>query len=815
MTPRYGSLRAAGSGATATVYEAIRSDGARVALKVAHADDATIRAAFAREAWHASLALTSRLPELVDVGWLVVDGDAARVAADGEGAPYLSLRWMEGEPATTLQGAASHAAALAVARDVGAALAALHAAGVAHGDVKPANVLVDASGRASLVDLGLAASAYERALEGATPRYLALADADLGDARARDLLALALTLVELVDPVAASSDHLVDRARAARLGGALGTVCDALLAPAPGARASAAWVVEQARAALGQADVDVDARRRRVRAAYLGVRREEIAAAARATDATPGWFPDVVDSARRARSLNQADARGGVELDQLDLVGRARWLIALAGAAAASWPLTAVAAVTDRALASALERLSERTTPEAWTLRDVEGALAADPRASADDAARAALRDPREVLDARGAADLAFGLARVPVDRAAIARVESACAEGSRAMPFALVAAAADALRLAGEVGRSRSLVLGGGAGEGGAALGLAADVLRRAGDLARARELGERAIARGDDVDDRARAVLARVALDEGATALADELVGSRPATAALCEVAALAATTRGETARALTLVARGEAAATTPEQRARLAAMRGYATHATDAAAALHAYGAAVEHAVRAGAVVEEATYRTGQAAAAVSVGDLGVAIATARRAALLWEHLGKPALAARALLAVAAAYAAAGAGLEAKAAAREATARARDAADRRAEAYAWWAIADVAEDGSAEGLAAATLAAELVEDASAEDTLRAAGRLSRHGASLDLARAEELDATARRTDLAAEARLDWWGGRAIALARSEPREVERASGDVVAAVLSLVGARAAIAERGRALAAAAALA
>ncbi len=204
--------------------------------------------------------------------------------------------------------------------------------------------------------------------------------------------------------------------------------------------------------------------------------------------------------------------------------------------------------------------------------------------------------------------------------------------------------AAADALRLRGDLGRARSLVLR----EGSSADALAADILRRAGDLALAEERARRALAEDADPTGRACAVLARIALDRGDQGEAARLTEGA-STAAVSEVAALVCAARGNMAGALAEITRGEALATRAEERARLAAVRGYVAHGSDPEGTFAAYGAAVDHAVRSGAIVEEATYRTGEAAAAVSLGELGAAIATARRAALLWEHLGRPELAA----------------------------------------------------------------------------------------------------------------------------------------------------------------------
>jgi transcriptional regulator with GAF, ATPase, and Fis domain len=342
---------------------------------------------------------------------------------------------------------------------------------------------------------------------------------------------------------------------------------------------------------------------------------------------------------------------------------------------------------------------------------------------------------------------------------------------------------------------------------------------------------------------------VLARLAFDEGRLDDVEELT-REARDAAPCEVAALAASARGDPARALGLLARGEAVARSAEERARLAGVRGYVLHASDPARSRDAYASAVEDAVRSGAVVEEATYRMGEAAAAADLGDLGRSIETARRAALLWDHLGRPALAARAELARAAAHATAGAAHEATRAAAVAIARAREGGDVRAEAYAWWAVADVhgaaSKDAAAAALRAAVALTELgsgrlrraVERATngadedgagasatsvtgrpelTEDEVRAAARLVRHvPGGLDVELVGELDERAAAGgSLGVAARLEWLGARAAAILEEPPAPPGIGAAALLAALASLVDARAPVGSRGPALAAGHALA
>ena len=127
-----------------------------------------------------------------------------------DGAPYVAMEWLEGEDIAQRQrrGPIPLATSLEIAAQVAEALAAAHAAGIIHRDVKPSNVILlsseDGLVVAKLVDFGVAAAEDAKltrtgAIIG-TPAYMAPEQArgDEGvDARA-DLYALGATLFEMV-----------------------------------------------------------------------------------------------------------------------------------------------------------------------------------------------------------------------------------------------------------------------------------------------------------------------------------------------------------------------------------------------------------------------------------------------------------------------------------------------------------------------------------------------------------------------------------------------------------------------------------------
>jgi len=198
---RYQACKLLGRGASGTVYAALdTASGSKVALKVLHQGDqidADIRARFLREA---QLAAGVQSPYVVAYRDAGCEGDQLYLITEllvGGDAYHLCQRYPQGMPIIM---------ATAIARDCARGLAAIHAAGLVHRDVKPANIFLGSTGVGKLGDLGLAHSLDlpgESTAHGSlvgTPDFMApeqaMADEDL-DHRA-DIYALAASLFFLV-----------------------------------------------------------------------------------------------------------------------------------------------------------------------------------------------------------------------------------------------------------------------------------------------------------------------------------------------------------------------------------------------------------------------------------------------------------------------------------------------------------------------------------------------------------------------------------------------------------------------------------------
>jgi serine/threonine-protein kinase len=153
-------LELIGRGGSGSVYR-VRRPGERAAraAKVMHASLAGGEAARLRFAREVAVLARTRHPRVTGCieafaepdGRMVIVSELAR----GPGLDAWLASHGAGERPVPL------ATVLALARDMALGLAHLHGAGVLHRDLKPSNVVVEAGGRARLVDLGLARAATE------------------------------------------------------------------------------------------------------------------------------------------------------------------------------------------------------------------------------------------------------------------------------------------------------------------------------------------------------------------------------------------------------------------------------------------------------------------------------------------------------------------------------------------------------------------------------------------------------------------------------------------------------------------------------
>jgi serine/threonine protein kinase len=196
MVGRFELIRVLGEGAQATVWLGFDKRLEReVAVKLMRADAAAD--ALAVSVWLQEARSVSRLthPNIVPV----FEADVH------EEQPYLVFEYVPGPTLSQhLKTRGTLAAHEAVAMMVGVldALQAAHSAGIVHRDLKPSNILVDAFGRARVMDFGIAARLHDPGNHDqivGTPGYMSPEAAQGGlPSASMDVFSVGVVLVELL-----------------------------------------------------------------------------------------------------------------------------------------------------------------------------------------------------------------------------------------------------------------------------------------------------------------------------------------------------------------------------------------------------------------------------------------------------------------------------------------------------------------------------------------------------------------------------------------------------------------------------------------
>ena len=202
LADRYELLSPLARGGMGQVWRARdRRLGRAVAIKILRSeftDEPSFRARFRAEAQHAAMMVHPNIASVFDYG---------EVPADDTGEPlaYLVMELVEGESLAHLlrrEPRLGPELTSSIVRQTAAALAAAHAAGIVHRDVKPGNVLVAPDGTVKITDFGVAWSASSVALTGTgqvigTAHYLSPEQAQGAKATpASDLYALGAVAYE-------------------------------------------------------------------------------------------------------------------------------------------------------------------------------------------------------------------------------------------------------------------------------------------------------------------------------------------------------------------------------------------------------------------------------------------------------------------------------------------------------------------------------------------------------------------------------------------------------------------------------------------
>ncbi len=242
LPPRIGPYRIEerlGGGRTGEVFrawdEVLRRPVALQRLHPALARDAALRERF-REAARAAAALDH--PAIVSIHALLEDGGTDVLVmelAAGESLPA----WRTGSPVhgARVDGAGGDlGAALRLAAQLASGLAAAHAGGMAHGNLRADKVKVAPAGQVKILDFGFARRLFPAAVPGAP--------GEMADAERADLAALGVLLRDLLDGAAGSPGSKPEPAISDLIAGLLA----AATAPHPPSAAEAATVLSGATA---------------------------------------------------------------------------------------------------------------------------------------------------------------------------------------------------------------------------------------------------------------------------------------------------------------------------------------------------------------------------------------------------------------------------------------------------------------------------------------------------------------------------------------------------------------------------------------
>lgn len=252
---RYELVRSLGRGGMGEVF--LAQDGVlrrKVAIKRIRPGEASEPVAVERLVREARSAAIVQHPNVVAVHDLLSEGGQTYVVMEYVDAPTLA-------DLIRTEGRLSPDQVAHLGGQIADALAAAHRAGVVHRDVKPSNIMVDASGRAKLADFGVARSTGDAGLTGTgnmigSIAYMAPEVARGSEAGpASDVYSLGATLFAALEghsPYAVAGEQstsvrllvrlVTESAPACAHGGPIGQLIDTMLSGDPAARPTAAEV---------------------------------------------------------------------------------------------------------------------------------------------------------------------------------------------------------------------------------------------------------------------------------------------------------------------------------------------------------------------------------------------------------------------------------------------------------------------------------------------------------------------------------------------------------------------------------------------